>query len=299
MSRRVLQGCGLLLLLTVSGQSLRLWAGNAVSVKLDYEVQLPDSLQSFDVSGLVLHGDRSAALVAKQIVSVGDRLDTAQVVAIIPQGVIVEERGTQYLLSLVHHGSRKVLSASKKVYIDLVDVDLRLAMRLLADVGGKDIVLHRDVEGTLNVSMRHASLTQAVQVILRVNDYVLIDESVWEVRKHQANADQQNYLSQVSVPLQYANAQDMLPHVQSTLGPDGQVTADQPINTLHLVDAPKFLARARKRIGSIEWRYRRLQRTLPYATGTTPDGMPPPVTERATPKRTIHVVGPSWHRRNR
>jgi len=64
----------------------------------------------------------------------------------------------------------------RKVDMELVDADLRTVIKNMAKLGGGNVVLSADVEGTVNVRLRDVSWREGLETVVRVGGGVLVEE---------------------------------------------------------------------------------------------------------------------------
>jgi type II secretory pathway component HofQ len=134
--------------------------------------------------------------------------------------------------------------------LDLHRADLRNVLRLLADVGGVNLVYGEEVSGEVTLRLRAVPWEQALRMIVaskglemeREDGIVRVARAETFAKERQAEIDARTLCLQ-SAPLRtelisvrYARAQDLLPHVRARLTPRGTVAFDQRTNTLIVSD---------------------------------------------------------------
>ena len=63
-----------------------------------------------------------------------------------------------------------------KISFDFIDADIKNVLRVLAEVGKKNIVIAEDVKGKVTVKLDNVSYDEALDVILRNHDLFKIEE---------------------------------------------------------------------------------------------------------------------------
>ena len=66
--------------------------------------------------------------------------------------------------------------ASQRISFDFIDADVRNVLRVLAEVGKKNIVIADDVKGKVTIKLQDVPLDEAFDVVLRNNDLAKIEE---------------------------------------------------------------------------------------------------------------------------
>ena len=140
--------------------------------------------------------------------------------------------------------------SGRRVDLDFKDADIHNILRLLADVGGVNIVTADDVTGAVTIRMRNVPWDQALDVILQakglgmVRRGNLIRVAPLETLEREREAaiarqKQQEQLAPLEtrlVPVSYANATELSPRVQELLSERGSVSVDERTNVLIVRD---------------------------------------------------------------
>ena len=142
--------------------------------------------------------------------------------------------------------------------IDVEGADIRTVVKAIAEFSGRNIVLGKDVRGTVKASLRNVGWQEALRTILRSNGLDYTDEGgilrVDDASKLNAEAvDRESARAKTAellpletgiVKLNYANAQELTPALQATLSRRGQVQIDKRTNSLIITDLPQNLESA-------------------------------------------------------
>jgi type IV pilus assembly protein PilQ len=139
---------------------------------------------------------------------------------------------------------------SKRVTIDIVRADIHDVLRMLADMRRLNLVVDEEVKGTVTLKLRNVPWRQALETVLASHGLgrelqgevmrvaplsKLKDEANLRAELKQAR-EQEAPLRTYFVPVNYARAADLLPHVQAQLSPRGSVSVDARTNTLIITD---------------------------------------------------------------
>ncbi len=141
-------------------------------------------------------------------------------------------------------------SSEKRVNLNVTRASIHDVLRLLADVGKMNLVVADEVQGTVTLSLRNVPWTQALDVVLSSHGLgmerrgnilrvaplkTLQEEAEAQVRLKKAH-EELAPLRTFLIPINYAKAADLLPHVKDVLSPRGTVSVDVRTNTLIVTD---------------------------------------------------------------
>ena len=139
---------------------------------------------------------------------------------------------------------------ARRISLDVSQASVHDVLRMLADVGRLNLVTGDDVQGTVTLRLRDVPWGEALDVvlaarglgmelkgnILRVAPLKTLQEES-EARERLAKAHERLApLRTWMVPVSYARAADLLPHVKELLSPRGRVSVDTRTNTLIVTD---------------------------------------------------------------
>jgi type II secretory pathway component GspD/PulD (secretin) len=82
-------------------------------------------------------------------------------------GVEIEEKGPRLF----------VLSQPPRVTMEFADADIRVVLDLLARQAGKNIVIAKDVTGTVSLNLRNVHWWRALETIVKTADYAVVKEN--------------------------------------------------------------------------------------------------------------------------
>ncbi|UJR79049.1 type IV pilus secretin PilQ [Sandaracinus amylolyticus] len=150
-------------------------------------------------------------------------------------------------------GSRQY--RGRRIDLDFNNADIHNILRLLAEVGGVNIVTSDDVTGTVTIRMRNVPWDQALEVVLQAKGLGMVRRgnlirvaplSTLEKEREAAIArrKQQVELAPLEtrlVPVSYATASELEPRVRELLSPRGTVSVDERTNVLIVRDMVEAL----------------------------------------------------------
>ena len=137
-----------------------------------------------------------------------------------------------------------------RLTIEVAHADIHNMLRLIADVGRLNIVVGEDVQGKVSLHLRNVPWTDALDAVLaslglgmerrgsivRVAPLKKLEEEA-KTRASYAKAREEGAaLVTRIIPINYARAEDMLPHVKALLSPRGTATYDARTNVLIVRD---------------------------------------------------------------
>ncbi|MFW6049992.1 MAG: type IV pilus secretin PilQ [Myxococcota bacterium] len=145
--------------------------------------------------------------------------------------------------------------SGRRIDLDFKDADIHNILRLLAEVGGVNVVTSDDVSGAVTIRMRNVPWDQALDVILQAKGLGMVRrgnlirvaplESLEKEREAAiARRKQQEQLAPLEtrlVPVSYAGAENLRPQVKDMLSERGTVSIDERTNVLIVRDIAESL----------------------------------------------------------
>src|SRR5690606_34045022 len=145
---------------------------------------------------------------------------------------------------------RRKVYRGRKIDLDFKDADIHNLLRLLADVGGVNIVVPDDVKATVTVRLRDVPWDQAMEVIRaskglwyrREGRLIRVAPRKELDAEDEAEAARIKALAQAEPPepeiftLNYAGAEDVQKEVAPLLSPKGRIEVDERTNSLIIND---------------------------------------------------------------
>lgn len=138
----------------------------------------------------------------------------------------------------------------RRIDLDFHNADIHNILRLLAEVGGVNIVTSDDVSGSVTIRMRNVPWDQALDVILQAKGLGMVRRgnlirvaplATLEKERELAIARQKQQVELAPletrlIPVSYATAADLSPRVQELLTARGNVSVDERTNVLIVRD---------------------------------------------------------------
>ena len=143
----------------------------------------------------------------------------------------------------------------RRIDLDFKGADIHNILRLLADVGGVNIVTSDDVKGEVTIKMRDVPWDQALDVVLRqkqlgqVREGNLIRVAPLQVLEKELEQEiaRQKQITEVLptetrlIGVSYADAKSLTDRAKDLLSPRGKVSVDERTNTLIVSDVGRNL----------------------------------------------------------
>jgi len=152
----------------------------------------------------------------------------------------------------------------RRLSMDFKDADINNMLRIIAEVSGLNIVSGEDVKGKVTVRLINVPWEQALDVILKINNFGYVrDGNIIrvaplsrlqqekaerakaesdELRAREAQAAAQvklEPLQRMVISVNYAKASDMVKNIDKLKSPRGTITVDERTNTIILEDLAK------------------------------------------------------------
>lgn len=138
----------------------------------------------------------------------------------------------------------------RRIDLDFHNADIHNILRLLAEVGGVNIVTSDEVTGAVTIRMRNVPWDQALDVILQAKGLGMVRRgnlirvaplATLEKERELAIARQKQQVELAPletrlIPVSYASASDLSPRVQELLTARGNVSVDERTNVLIVRD---------------------------------------------------------------
>jgi type IV pilus assembly protein PilQ len=229
-----------------------------VEVKNDGDTVVLEVARAAGVSGTAIReGSRIVWLFAPAQVSAGDRPRPRTLVR--EEAVEIDSEQVASFLSGVAMQAKSTTPgrySGRHIDLDFKDADIHNILRLLAEVGGVNIVTSDDVSGSVTIRMRDVPWDQALDVILQAKGLgsekklgnlirvapleVLEKEREMKIAKQKAEQELAPLETRL-VPVSYATAADVQPRIKEVLSPRGNVSVDERTNVLIVRDVVESL----------------------------------------------------------
>lgn len=145
--------------------------------------------------------------------------------------------------------------AGEKISLDFQEADINDILRLIAEVGGVNIIAGGDVQGKVTTRMVDVPWDQALDVILKINGLAqersgniirvaplakFTQERQERVQAQVSEVQAEPLVTRV-LPVNYAAAKDLQPNVSKLLSNRGTIFIDARTNTMIITDTQKHL----------------------------------------------------------
>ena len=128
-----------------------------------------------------------------------------------------------------------------KISLNVEEADIRTVLRSISEFSGTNIVAGSKVKGPVTVLLHDVSWREALDNILKMNDFVAVEEQgiirVTTLEDIQ-NAVRNEELETGIFQIKYARAEDLRVVLDKLLTERGKVQADTRVNTLIVTDIP-------------------------------------------------------------
>ncbi len=154
----------------------------------------------------------------------------------------------------------------RRIDLDMMDANISDVLRLLAEISNLNIIASDDVKGTISLRLKNVPWDQAFDIILRAKDLDSIKEGnvvrvapALKIRQEKesglASKRAQEKLENLEteyIPVSYANAEDLIPHIKNVLTERGKVTSEKRTSTLIINDISKGIEAARELVKRLD-----------------------------------------------
>ncbi|HIE32991.1 MAG TPA: type IV pilus secretin PilQ [Thermodesulfobacteriaceae bacterium] len=155
------------------------------------------------------------------------------------------------------------------ISVDFQNADIHAVLRLLAKIGGFNVVVSDSVKGTITLKLENVPWDQVLDMVLstkglgmiRMGNIVRIaplDELYSQARKiadilrEQAREEEQGPLETVYLQVNYSKAENISKQIEKILSPRGEVTYEERTNQIILKDVPKVIKEAKELIRKLD-----------------------------------------------
>ena len=147
-------------------------------------------------------------------------------------------------------GKKKKKYTGRRINLAIKDANIQHVLAFLARVGGVNIVTNDKVSGTVSFYLEDVPWDLALDMILKISgmDYVK-EEGIYRVapvadiqKEYELEVEKKKKITELKqlqvklIPVNYAEAKQMVKQVQSILSAKGQVSVDERTNTLIVKD---------------------------------------------------------------
>ena len=134
--------------------------------------------------------------------------------------------------------------SSGRISMNVEEADIRAVLRSISEFSGMNIVAGSEVKGPVTVLLHEVEWREALESILRMNDFVAVEEnSVIRVTTHKdaEQAAKTQALSTEIFEIKYARSEKLQNVISKLLTERGKAQADVRANALIVTDIPRVL----------------------------------------------------------
>ncbi len=190
-----------------------------------------------------------------------------------PPAVVSQQGGTQEEGAILPgRNLEEFLSGNQKYYgtpifIETDDMDLRSALRFIADESGANLVISDEIKGNISLKLRNVPWDQALVVIMKAKKLgytrqgnIIRISPLTDIRAEEEEAQKaaasRRTLASLKVrmfPVSFAKMDDLAKQIQPFLTKDrGQVVGDGRTNALIVTDTEEVLEKVEKIVRSLD-----------------------------------------------
>lgn len=128
--------------------------------------------------------------------------------------------------------------------MNVEQADIRTVLRSISEFSGMNIVAGSEVTGPVTVLLHDVPWREALESILRMNDFVAVEEyGIIRVATHKdiSEAEKKEALETAIYQINYARADELKNVVTRLLSERGKTESDSRANTLIITDIPRVL----------------------------------------------------------
>ncbi len=157
----------------------------------------------------------------------------------------------------------------KHISIDVQDADIQNVLRLLAQIGGFNLVLSDDVQGKITLSLHDVPWDQVLDIVLSSKNLGMVKrgnviriaplktlqmetEQLAQIKAALSKEENVAPLKTAYLQVNYAKAANLAKQIQALLSERGTVTYDDRTNKIILKDVPAVIKKAKELIAKLD-----------------------------------------------
>jgi type IV pilus assembly protein PilQ len=147
-----------------------------------------------------------------------------------------------------------ISTAAERLYtVEFRDAEMKGALRLLAKMDDRNIVVPDKVEGKITASFDNVGLMDALEAVLKSTGFGFIEENgiIQVLAKEDLQAMGED-LHTATFNLQFGKAASVLPQIQSVVTSRGSVVADERTNSIYVRDTRAVIANIREMMTNLD-----------------------------------------------
>jgi len=137
--------------------------------------------------------------------------------------------------------------------IEFREADIKDAVRMLAKMDGKSIVVPDKIDGMVTASFERTNLLDAIKSILMTNGFgYVLENDIMHVLSKEDLEELGEDLVTKTYNLEFGKALAVLPHVQAVLSKRGSATADERTNSISVKDTEASVRNVSELLSSLD-----------------------------------------------
>jgi len=145
------------------------------------------------------------------------------------------------------------VSGQEVISLNVTQMDLQDVLRLIAEKANLNIIISKEVAGTVTLRLKNVDLWHALRIILETNGFTYQEEEgIVRVVKLGAVIGEKPMLVTEVIPLRYAKAEEMKEASQHLLGPSGTMAIDVRSNALVITDVPQNIEKIAQLVARLD-----------------------------------------------
>jgi len=147
------------------------------------------------------------------------------------------------------------MSAQEVISLNVTQMDLQDVLRLIAEKANLNIIISKEVAGTVTLRLKNVDLWEALGAILEANGFSYREEEgIIRVVKLGKVIEEKSMLVTEVIPLKYAEAEEMKKASKHLLSSSGTMEIDVRSNTLVITDMPENIEKIRQLVVRLDIR---------------------------------------------
>ena len=145
------------------------------------------------------------------------------------------------------------VSGQEVISLNVTQMDLQDVLRLIAEKANLNIIISKEVAGTVTLRLKNVDLWEALGAILEANGFTYREEKgIIRVVKLGEVVEEKPMLVTEVIPLRYAKAEEMKEASQHLLGPSGTMAIDVRSNALVITDVPQNIEKIAQLVARLD-----------------------------------------------
>jgi len=145
------------------------------------------------------------------------------------------------------------MSSQEVISLNVTQMDLQDVLRLIAEKANLNIIISKEVAGSVTLRLKNVDLWQALGAILETNGFTYREEKgIIRVVKLGEAVEAKPMLVTEVIPLIYAEAEEMKKASQHLLSPSGTMEIDVRSNALVVTDGSENIEKIRQLVAKLD-----------------------------------------------